>query len=170
MFRTIYALMIKFCRLTKARSVSSVIYACTRLQHCGISNLTCLSIPMKSRLFAINAINPSGALSHSKCSNSASIMVSINGLICLYRQKQLLRRHQNLYHNPDYVPKPPKEKTHTCHECNRTFAHKGNLIRHLAVHDPDSGHHERVLALKIGRQKKIKYVAGHMKVNLICQS
>ncbi|XP_059055082.1 transcriptional repressor CTCF-like [Achroia grisella] len=75
-----------------------------------------------------------------------------------FRQKQLLRRHQNLYHNPDYVPKPPKEKTHTCHECNRTFAHKGNLIRHLAVHDPESGHQERALALKLGRQKKVKYI------------
>ncbi|XP_052751381.1 transcriptional repressor CTCF-like isoform X2 [Galleria mellonella] len=77
-----------------------------------------------------------------------------------FRQKQLLRRHQNLYHNPDYVPKPPKEKTHTCHECNRTFAHKGNLIRHLAVHDPESGHQERALALKLGRQKKVKFING----------
>ncbi|XP_063837493.1 transcriptional repressor CTCF-like [Ostrinia nubilalis] len=75
-----------------------------------------------------------------------------------FRQKQLLRRHQNLYHNPNYVPKPPKEKTHTCHECQRSFAHKGNLIRHLAVHDPDSGHQERALALKLGRQRKVKYV------------
>lgn len=38
------------------------------------------------------------------------------------------------------------------------FAHKGNLIRHLAVHDPDSGHHERALALKIGRQRKVKFI------------
>ena len=72
----------------------------------------------------------------------------------------MLRRHQNLYHNPNYVPKPPKEKTHSCHECQRMFAHKGNLIRHLAVHDPESGHHERALALKIGRQRKVRYVDG----------
>lgn len=77
-----------------------------------------------------------------------------------FRQKQLLRRHQNLYHNPNYVPKPPKEKTHSCHECQRMFAHKGNLIRHLAVHDPESGHQERALALKIGRQKKVQLIDG----------
>lgn len=82
----------------------------------------------------------------------------------MYRQKQLLRRHQNLYHNPDYVPKPPKEKTHSCHVCHRSFARKGNLIRHLAVHDPESGHQERSLALKLGRQKKFKFVNGQMKV------
>lgn len=88
------------------------------------------------------------------------------------RQKQLLRRHQNLYHNPDYVPKPPKEKTHTCHSCHRTFAHKGNLMRHLAVHDPDSGHHEKALALKLGRQKKVKYIdADALKVlPILCYS
>ncbi|CAH0716329.1 unnamed protein product, partial [Brenthis ino] len=80
-----------------------------------------------------------------------------------FRQKQLLRRHQNLYHNPNYEPKPPKEKTHTCHECKRTFAHKGNLIRHLAVHDPESDHHERALALKLGRQRKIKLADGNVK-------
>ena len=46
-----------------------------------------------------------------------------------FRQKQLLKRHQNLYHNPAYVPPAPKEKTHECAECNRSFRHKGNLIR-----------------------------------------
>ena len=75
-----------------------------------------------------------------------------------FRQKQLLKRHQNLYHNPNYVPPTPKvifqfffkrkciwnstvylqEKTHECPECSRTFRHKGNLIRHMALHDPDS--------------------------------
>lgn len=31
-----------------------------------------------------------------------------------FRQKQLLKRHQNLYHTPEYVPPTPKEKTHEC--------------------------------------------------------
>lgn len=38
-----------------------------------------------------------------------------------FRQKQLLKRHCNLYHNPTYVPPPPQEKTHQCPECERPF-------------------------------------------------
>lgn len=67
-----------------------------------------------------------------------------------------MRRHQNLYHNPAYVPPSPREKTHECPECQRAFRHKGNLIRHMAVHDPDSFAQENALALKLGRQKKIQ--------------
>jgi len=77
-----------------------------------------------------------------------------------FRQKQLLKRHQNLYHNPAYVPPPPKEKTHECPECGRSFRHKGNLIRHMALHDPDSTAAEKAIALKIGRQKKIQIIDG----------
>ncbi|XP_065162605.1 transcriptional repressor CTCF-like [Atheta coriaria] len=77
-----------------------------------------------------------------------------------FRQKQLLKRHQNLYHNPSYVPPAPKEKTHECPECGRTFRHKGNLIRHMAIHDPESCMQERQLALKMGRQKKIQIIDG----------
>ncbi|KAL0280051.1 UNVERIFIED_CONTAM: hypothetical protein PYX00_001463 [Menopon gallinae] len=77
-----------------------------------------------------------------------------------FRQKQLLKRHQNLYHTPDYVPPTPKEKTHECPECGRAFRHKGNLIRHLAVHDPESATHEKALALKLGRKKKIQFIDG----------
>jgi len=77
-----------------------------------------------------------------------------------FRQKQLLKRHQNLYHNPTYVPPPPKEKTHECPECGRAFRHKGNLIRHMAMHDPDSCMQEKQLALKLGRQKKIHMIDG----------
>lgn len=55
-----------------------------------------------------------------------------------FRQKQLLKRHKNLYHNPEYIPPQPKEKTHECPNCSKAFRHKGNLMRHLALHDPDS--------------------------------
>jgi len=77
-----------------------------------------------------------------------------------FRQKQLLKRHQNLYHNPAYVPPPPKEKTHECPECSRSFRHKGNLIRHMALHDPESTEQAKAIALKIGRQKKIQVIDG----------
>ncbi|XP_034173652.1 uncharacterized protein LOC117601219 isoform X3 [Osmia lignaria lignaria] len=76
------------------------------------------------------------------------------------RQKQLLKRHCNLYHNPSYVPPPPQEKTHQCPECERPFRHKGNLIRHMAVHDPESSLQEKQQALKMGRQKKIQIIDG----------
>lgn len=77
-----------------------------------------------------------------------------------FRQKQLLKRHQNLYHNPQYVPPCPREKTHECPECGRTFRHKGNLIRHMAIHDPDASSQEKAMALKLGRQKKIQIIDG----------
>ncbi|XP_019867966.2 transcriptional repressor CTCF [Aethina tumida] len=77
-----------------------------------------------------------------------------------FRQKQLLKRHQNLYHNPEYVPPAPKEKTHECPECSRAFRHKGNLMRHMALHDPDPTIQRKQLELKIGRQKKIQMIDG----------
>ncbi|XP_065200292.1 transcriptional repressor CTCFL-like [Planococcus citri] len=77
-----------------------------------------------------------------------------------FRQKQLLKRHVNLYHDPSYVPPPPKEKTHECPECKRAFRHKGNLIRHMCMHDPDSEAIHTANALKVGRQKKIQVVNG----------
>lgn len=55
-----------------------------------------------------------------------------------FRQKQLLKRHRNLYHNPSYVPPTPREKTHECGVCNKAFRHKGNLMRHMVTHDPDA--------------------------------
>lgn len=73
-----------------------------------------------------------------------------------FRQKQLLRRHQNLYHNPNYVAPKPKDKTHQCPTCARGFHHKGNLIRHMAVHDPSSAVHEESAQLKMGRKLKIE--------------
>ena len=46
-----------------------------------------------------------------------------------FRRKQVLKRHQNLHHNPAYVPPPPKKKTEECPDCGRGFRHKGNLKR-----------------------------------------
>lgn len=77
----------------------------------------------------------------------------------------MLKRHQNLYHNPNYVPPPPREKTHECPECQRAFRHKGNLIRHMSVHDPDSTAQEKAMALKLGRQKKIQIIDGQQVSN-----
>ncbi|KAK8749224.1 hypothetical protein OTU49_015738 [Cherax quadricarinatus] len=77
-----------------------------------------------------------------------------------FRQKQLLKRHQNLYHNPEYIPPMPREKTQECPECGKTFRHKGNLIRHMAIHDPDASAQEKAQALKIGRQKRLQIING----------
>ena len=74
-----------------------------------------------------------------------------------FRQKQLLKRHQNLYHNPNYVPPQPKEKTHECPECQRTFRLKGNLIQHMVLHDSESTEQEKAMALKIGGQKVLNH-------------
>lgn len=146
-----------------------------------------------------------------------------------FRQKQLLKRHQNLYHNPEYIPPMPREKTQECPECGKAFRHKGedtstiptatiyvyvwnhggtdpvdvffwvwslitvgfcdrlnddnvhkfsspspsfyhhktlflcmagNLIRHMAIHDPDASAQEKAQALKIGRQKRLQLING----------
>lgn len=52
-----------------------------------------------------------------------------------FRQKQLLKRHENIYHNPNYIATTPKEKTHHCPTCNKAFRHKGNLMRHMVQHE-----------------------------------
>ncbi|GIY28549.1 hypothetical protein CDAR_409531 [Caerostris darwini] len=71
-----------------------------------------------------------------------------------FRQKQLLKRHKNLYHNPDYVKPEPKEKTHVCAICFKAFRHKGNLMRHHAIHDPDATASEKEVAMtwRVARQ------------------
>lgn len=78
-----------------------------------------------------------------------------------FRQKQLLKRHMNFYHNPNYVPPQPQEKTHVCPSCKKSFRHKGNLIRHMAMHDPNSSIKEEAIALKLGRQKRIRLMGGN---------
>ncbi|XP_027842149.1 transcriptional repressor CTCFL-like isoform X1 [Aphis gossypii] len=65
-----------------------------------------------------------------------------------FRQKQLLRRHHNLYHNPAYIPPPPHAKTHQCNTCQRSFRHKGNLLRHMEVHMQESTGNDRNTAIK----------------------
>lgn len=77
-----------------------------------------------------------------------------------FRQKQLLKRHMNFYHNPNYVPPQPQVKTHVCPTCQKSFRHKGNLIRHMAMHDPNSSSKEEAIALKLGRQKRIRLMNG----------
>lgn len=61
-----------------------------------------------------------------------------------FRQKQLLKRHENIYHNPDYVAVMPREKNHNCPTCEKAFRHKGNLMRHMASHDTDKSDSIRV--------------------------
>lgn len=77
-----------------------------------------------------------------------------------FRQKQLLKRHINLYHNPDYVAPKPHDKNHQCPSCDRVFRHKGNLIRHMAMHDPDPKVVAESKALKNGRKKRVQSVGG----------
>lgn len=75
----------------------------------------------------------------------------------IHRQKQLLKRHQNLNHNPEYIPPLPKEKTNKCHDCGELYRFKGNLIRHMAIHNSDSQPKKR-LAFEIGHQSKVQLV------------
>ena len=49
----------------------------------------------------------------------------------------------NLYHTPDYVPPTPRERQHECGDCHKTFAHRGNLLKHMELHDPDNADNEQ---------------------------
>jgi len=40
------------------------------------------------------------------------------------------------------------------------FVNTGNLMRHMALHDPESSVQEKALALKFGRQKKYQMIDG----------
>ncbi|XP_060599079.1 transcriptional repressor CTCF-like isoform X2 [Ruditapes philippinarum] len=44
-----------------------------------------------------------------------------------FRQKALLKRHRNLYHNPHYIHQDMKDKEPECKACEKSFANKNNL-------------------------------------------
>jgi transcriptional repressor CTCF len=71
-----------------------------------------------------------------------------------FRQKQLLKRHENIYHNPDYVATTPKEKTHSCPTCNKAFRHKGNLVRHLVQHESGTSEGTKTRIVRVKNELK----------------
>ncbi|XP_017063352.1 transcriptional repressor CTCF [Drosophila eugracilis] len=73
-----------------------------------------------------------------------------------FRQRQLLRRHMNLIHNEQYMPPEPRAKLHKCPSCSREFTHKGNLIRHMEIHDDSVNAREKQLRLKMGRNVRLQ--------------
>lgn len=66
-----------------------------------------------------------------------------------FRQKQLLKRHENIYHNPNYVATAPKEKTHHCPTCNKAFRHKGNLMRHMVQHETGQNEEHKTKIVRV---------------------
>lgn len=62
----------------------------------------------------------------------------------------------------------PKDKMHECGECHKTFAHKGNLLRHMAIHDPDNP----MYGVSIISLDQISTVltGGDLKMSAVCQS
>ncbi|KAG5678729.1 hypothetical protein PVAND_008377 [Polypedilum vanderplanki] len=74
-----------------------------------------------------------------------------------FRQKQLLKRHENIYHNPNYVAATPKEKTHSCPTCGKAFRHKGNLMRHMVQHEGgESSNGSKIIHVKEDRDQKME--------------
>nr|XP_016924808.2 transcriptional repressor CTCFL [Drosophila suzukii] len=73
-----------------------------------------------------------------------------------FRQRQLLRRHMNLMHNEKYQPPQPRAKQHQCPTCAREFTHKGNLMRHMEMHDDSAKAREKQRRLKMGRNVRLQ--------------
>ncbi|XP_016987896.1 transcriptional repressor CTCF [Drosophila rhopaloa] len=73
-----------------------------------------------------------------------------------FRQRQLLRRHMNLIHNEEYTPPEPRAKMHKCPTCSREFTHKGNLMRHMEMHDNSVNAREKQRRLKMGRNLRLQ--------------
>ncbi|XP_017043325.1 transcriptional repressor CTCF [Drosophila ficusphila] len=73
-----------------------------------------------------------------------------------FRQRQLLRRHMNLIHNEEYQPPEPRAKMHKCPSCSREFTHKGNLMRHMEIHDDSVNAREKQRRLKMGRSLRLQ--------------
>ncbi|XP_017009569.2 transcriptional repressor CTCF [Drosophila takahashii] len=73
-----------------------------------------------------------------------------------FRQNQLLRRHINLMHNDEYQPPVPRAKMHKCPSCSREFTHKGNLMRHMEMHDDAAKAREKQRRLKMGRNVRLQ--------------
>ena len=46
-----------------------------------------------------------------------------------FKKKHVLKRHQNLRHNPTYITPMPQEKTYECPECEMSFRREGNFSR-----------------------------------------
>ena len=76
------------------------------------------------------------------------------------RQKQLLKRHMNLYHNDTFVPPTPKEKTHQCPDCGKCFGRRGYLIKHMVIHGYPSSPQEEDTAGKITGRGKFQVIEG----------
>ncbi|XP_067646250.1 gastrula zinc finger protein XlCGF57.1-like [Eurosta solidaginis] len=80
-----------------------------------------------------------------------------------FRQKQLLTRHTNLYHTINNVPPPKLEKIHHCPYCSRSFAHKGNMVRHMQIHDNTPDQENR--RTRLYNQHEDEYILGDESIN-----
>lgn len=75
-----------------------------------------------------------------------------------FRQKQLLNRHQNIAHSGNKKTYPAREKSHVCTDCGRSFTFRGNLIRHMEVHDLQGKCNLESISLKSTESSLIEYI------------